>query len=174
MNKNIIVIILILGFIGVVVLLDIPKVQGIFDLKNQIENQQKVLEEKQYLVGIVEKLRDAYDSNKETLNKLEYIVPKEQEVPNLIVQLETIAVKGGLVLREVGFTAEKKDATTQENYESLIVNMNLTGDYAALGRFLSAVEENIRLMDVKSITFTTQSEAASIFNFNVVFKVYYR
>ncbi|MBU4284964.1 type 4a pilus biogenesis protein PilO [Patescibacteria group bacterium] len=174
MTKNIIIIVLILGFIGIVVLLDIPKVQGIFDLKNQIKEQRKVLEGKQYLISIVEKLRDTYENNKENLNKLEYIMPGEQEVPNLIVQLEVIAVKGGLILGEIGFKVEDKNAETNQDYKSLTVNINLVGDYAAFERFLSAVEENIRLMDVESINFIVQSETASLFNFNVVFKVYYQ
>lgn len=175
MTKNIIVIILILGFIGIVVLLDIPKVQNIFDLRNQIENQKKTLEKNQYLIGVVEKLRESYEINKETLNKLEYIVPGEQEVPNLIVQLEAIAAKGGLILGEIGFPTEDKNTVTNQDYKSSTININLTGNYASFERFLSAIEENIRLMDVESITFTpAESEGVSLFNFEVVFKVYYQ
>jgi len=174
MTKNIIIIVLILGFIGIVVLLDIPKVQSIFDLKNQIKEQQKALEGKQYIIGIVEKLRDTYENNKENLNKLEYIMPGEQEIPNLIVQLEAIAAKGGLILGEIGFRAEDKNVATNQDYKSLTVNINLVGDYAAFERFLSTIEENIRLMDVESINFIVQSETTSLFNFNVVFKVYYQ
>jgi Tfp pilus assembly protein PilO len=186
MNKNIIIIVLILSFIGVVVLLDIPMVQGIFDLKNQIKEQQKSLEEKQNLISIVEKLRDTYESNKETLNKLEYIIPGNQEIPNLIVQMEAIAVKGGLILKEINFTTEEKSNTKNQeagsgekqiagDYKSLTVDANLTGDYAAFERFLNTVEENIRLIDIESIIFATESETEiSLFNFNLIFKVYYQ
>lgn len=170
--KNIIIVALILGFIGVVVLLDIPGVQEVLGLKKQIENQKKVLEEKQNLINTVEGLRSEYENNKETLDKLDYIVPGKQEIPNLIVQIEAIAAKGGLVLGEMRFKTEEKSS---EKYNTLIIELSLSGDYASFEKFLSTIEENIRLMDVESITFTSaESEGASLFNFGVIFNAYYQ
>ena len=92
MIKNLVVIILLLGFIAVVIFLDVPKVQGILDSRRKVESQRQVLLEKEELMARVEKLKDKYEKNEESLEKVNYILPSEEEIPNLIVQLEAMTL----------------------------------------------------------------------------------
>lgn len=191
MTKNIIIIILILGFIASVVLLDVPKAQSVLNLRQQIKTQEGKLAEKRDLMNIVEKLTASYKEKQDVLGKLDYIMPSNQDVPNLIVQLEAIANQGGVILQDVNITVgesqkgeskatevrtgETQTGTSTSAYRFLVVDLKLLGDYPAFKNFLQALEENIRLMDIESITFMSKTESATpLFEFEVVLKTYYQ
>lgn len=143
MIRNIIIIIIILGFIAVVVFLDIPGVQSVLARRKEIKNQQQVLLDKQDLLLRVEKLTRLYEENKENVEKTDYILPSSEEIPNLIVQMEALAFEQGLVLGKVAFetsaeqgiTPEGEQKTTQD-YETMNINLELMGTYDGLKVFL--------------------------------------
>lgn len=187
MIKNIIVLILILAFVGVVVFLDMPKVQKILDLRRQIKEEKEKFSEKQILLAKIEKLVQLYEENKENFEKINDVLPFNQDIPNLIVQLEALAFENGLVLEDITLTPTEKETAgrakevrTQEekvskDYQILAVNFKLIGDYLAFKNFLKTVEENMRLMDIISISFSLASgEGVQIFNFDLNLKTYYQ
>lgn len=187
MIKNIIIFILIFGFIGAVVFLDIPGVQEILKTKKQIEIEENLLLERQDLLAKIERLKDDYEENNENFKRVSYILPSTQDIPSLIVQLEALALEGGLILENIEiFTAEQQQISSRrripgqeqvssKNYKILNINLSLTGDYSALKNLLTALEENIRLMDINSIAFSSQStEEIQFFDFNLSLQTYYQ
>lgn len=187
MIKNIIIIILALGFIAVVVFLDVPAVGDILSLRSQIEQQKEIFSDKQILLAKVGELTKLYQENGEVLEKTSYILPSNQDIPNLIVQLEALAFENGLVLEELTISVSEErmvgrvqETRSQEeeapkDYETLGVNFKLIGDYLAFKNFLKAVEENIRLMDINSVNFSAESgEGLQIFNFDISLTTYYQ
>ena len=188
MIKNIVVIILLLGFIAVVIFLDVPKVQEILDLRRKVETQEEALFQKEELMARVEKLKNKYEDNEESLTKVNYILPSEEEIPNLIVQLEAMALEAGLILERIEFhlsqetgqsRAAVRDSTQEvvEDYKTLSINLDLVGGYFAFKNFLELIEENIRLMNIDSISFSPQySEETELllFNFNTILTTYYQ
>lgn len=189
MIKNIIILILILAFIAAVIFLDLPKIQKVLGLRKQIEEQKEVFSEKQILSAKIEKLTKDYEENEEDLKKVSYILPSGQDIANLIVQLEALALDGGLILEKIEFFVPDEPAVSKagelrqqegavaKDYQSLTINLKLIGDYLAFNSFLRAVEENIRLMDISSIDFSTQSMAEGeilFFNFNLKLDTYYQ
>ena len=113
MIKNIVVIILLLGFIAVVIFLDVPKVQEILDLRRKVETQEEALFQKEELMARVEKLKNKYEDNEESLTKVNYILPSEEEIPNLIVQLEAMALEAGLILERIEFFTSQQTRAGQ-------------------------------------------------------------
>jgi Tfp pilus assembly protein PilO len=188
MIRNIIIIITILGFIAVVVFLDIPGVQSVLAKRKEIKDQQQVLLDKQDLLLRVEKLSRLYEENKESVEKTNYILPSSEEIPNLIVQLEALAFEQGLVLGKVDFKTLTKEEITQggeqqqpvQDYQTMNISLQLTGTYDGLKSFLKASEENIRLMDIKSIVFESSAGAEEgqkgpqIFDFSILLNTYYK
>lgn len=186
MLKNIIILILILGFIAIVVFLDMPEIQGILDLRKNIKNEKEMFLEKQETLAKVEKLGEDYKADEENLKKVNYILPSNKDIPNLIVQLEALAFEGGLILENFDLSTTEEKAVskaaeirTQEeiqvkNYQTLVIDLKLIGDYSGLKSFLRAIEENIRLMDIESITLSPQSEESLLFDFEIIIKTYYQ
>lgn len=175
MIKNIIIIILILGFVAVVVFLDVPGVQSVLNLKKDINTQKETFIETQELASKIENLTKSSRENKESVEKTNYILPDSEDIPNLIVQLEALAFEQGLILEKIEFTPIKQESGNIENYQTLSVNMRLIGSYPALKSFLKAVEENMRLMDISSVNFSTPSEESlQIFEFDLSLNTYYQ
>ena len=151
------------------IFLDIPTVQKILDFKKEIKIQNNLFNDKQALLEKVEKLRDSYQTNEETLKKLEYILPDGQDVPNLIVQVEAFAVESGLSLKKIDFLASK-----DKEYQILTINLGLSGSYFAFKSFLKIVEDNIRLMDMQTVNFSPKSGAqTSDIDFEITLRAYY-
>ena len=191
MLKNIIIGIFAVGIICAVFLLDIPKFQSISDLNNILTDKEQNLKDKQDLIARVEKLIDGYNQNQEILKKIDYILPNNSDIPNLIVQIEALAKESGMNLGAVDFKIieEKISGKAQEvrsggtkteatkDYHTMNISISVAGDYAAFKNFLRAIEENIRLMDVQSVNFSSgaaEGAKAGIFEFDINLQTYYK
>jgi Tfp pilus assembly protein PilO len=189
MIKNLITIVIILAFVVVVVFLDIPIVQGVLNSRKDIVSNQNLLSERENFIKTIESLIDKYKNNEEVLKNLDNILPGDSDVPDLLVQIEAMANAGGMVVKDVNITvvddkeaskaaAARTGAVAQEkapsNYKTISIDLTATGDYSALKKFLQAIEENMRLIDVDSISFSGKTQgSSSLFDFNITLMTYY-
>lgn len=189
MIRNIITILLLLVFIGVVVFLDVPKVQEILDLRREVETQQEKLSQKQLLLAKAEELRKKYEENEENLKKVNYILPSGEDVPNLIVQFEALALEAGVALEGIKIyqveeevqsraaAARAAQETAQKDYQTLSANLTLKGSYSSFKNLIELIERNIRLIDITAINISVESieeTETPIFNFDIDLKTYYQ
>jgi Tfp pilus assembly protein PilO len=110
-------------------------------------------------------------------------VPREAEIQNIIAQINNISLQSALTTQSVNFddltvVQPKKDVLVKNNKITRI-DISLMGSYESFKTWLSAIEGNIRLMDVKAISFsgisgTENTKNQGIFNFKVSLDVYYQ
>lgn len=191
MIKNIIIGILILGFIASIIFLDVPWAQKMLNLRKKLANERKSLQEQQDFIAKIEKLTQSYKDNTEVLKNIDYIMTNDVDAPGLIVQLEALAGGSGMLLSNINFalseesigsekakevrSGEIKTEQASKQYNIVNINAKMTGDYLAFNRFLQLVEENLRLLDIESITFAPhQTSGASNFEFDVNLRAYYQ
>jgi Tfp pilus assembly protein PilO len=195
MIKNLIFLFLILGFVAIVIFLDIPAVREVLNLKKTLSEQTEILGGKQEFLIKVEKLIKNYEDNKEDAEKINYVLPSGKEIPNLIVQFEALGAEGGMTIEQIGFSSVEGQATSRatavrtetgggvaqqtgesaKDYKTITVNLKMSGDYYAFKNFLAAAETNIRLMNIETINFTPlSSQDSQLFNFEVTLKTYYQ
>lgn len=196
--KGIITIILLIALVAIVMFLDLPAYNKVGFLRDEIEKYEQFLEEKEELLVKVSQLKQIYESREEEINKVYYVLPSLADIPNLIVQFEALASENGLILGNLGFgkiEATKKtsqviwstvtgeeETTSQDGYENLEISLSLTGSYQSFKSFLRALEYNIRLMDIKSINFSSIEEEGETmgvigiqtYTFSVDLEVYYQ
>lgn len=183
--KNLIIIVLLIAFIAILFLLDWPTYNQNALLRGRVKMFKQALEEKKELVVKVNQLKEIYESHKDELKKVYYVLPFEKDIPNLIVQFEALASENGLILEEIEFAQIKTEAKSskkgegteekkEKDYKELGVSLGLNGTYESFKGFLEALELNVRLMDIKSIKFSFQKEETSIFSFSVDLEVYYQ
>lgn len=172
MKKNIIILILVLAFIGILFLLDWPIYNKFVFLNSEVERYENLLEEEKGLLVKVNQLKEIYESREDELKKVHYSLPAGKEVPNLIIQFEALTSENGLILESLDFTEQESRKTDK----SLSVSLSISGTYQSFESFLEALELNVRLMDVQSIDFSSaETEAgSSIFTFDVKLEVYYQ
>jgi Tfp pilus assembly protein PilO len=188
MIRDIILIILILAFTGVVIFLDVPGVQGVLQIRKDIDAQKQILSDDQLFLAKVEQLSKIYKDNKENIDKIDFIMPLKEDVPNLLVQVEGLVLEQGLILDKLEVTVPAEETAGTVNlaearfkkeapvakYNILNIDLGFIGDYSALKNFLKATEENMRLIDINSISVSPESEASGIFRFDLSLKTYYQ
>lgn len=110
-----------------------------------------------YLNGYLEDLRQLdlrlKKLDQEKIAKFSDILPAEPDLPGLFVQLQAIAEASGLAVGSISF-AETADAAAPVAGQLASLDVSLAvsaGDYGLLKRYLTNLEENMRLLDVVSI-----------------------
>jgi Tfp pilus assembly protein PilO len=181
MKKNIIVLISVLIFVAILFLFDLPAYNKVALFRSEIKNYQNFLKEKEELLVKVNQLKQSYESRKDEIDKIYYVLPFEKDISNLIVQFEALASENGLVLESINFkeSAATTTATGEKivkGYKTLDVSLKAGGNYQSFVAFLGALEFNIRLMDIKSIDFSAAQagEDSSLFIFDISLEVYYQ
>jgi len=182
-NTSIIALILFIAFLGIVFLLDLPAYNKVVFLGDKIAQEKATLVGRQELLAKVEQLKGVYDDYESQLKKVYYILPKNQEIPNLIVQLEALASENGLILEQVDFIKEEskqrsdpeQPQSSSVGYKNINVALKLVGEYPAFTSFLEALEHNVRIADVNSIELSLEKGSeTSGFSYDVKLKVYYQ
>ena len=155
---------------------EIQKV-GVVDYQEKL-NEKKIKENN--LVELEEIFSKYQKLRKDEIEKLDIILPEEINIPSLYIQLEEWAEDIGLVLSEVSI-GEKSASTpssktlgslpTSLGLKSVAISLSVHGidSYEKLKLFLNSIEENIRILDVNSITY---SQTVDIYNLNLT--TYYK
>ncbi|MAF20837.1 MAG: hypothetical protein CMI55_04115 [Parcubacteria group bacterium] len=159
----------------------------------QLEQKVVGLEE---LLAETQQLKEKYQQIEQEASKIALAIPQEEDLPYLLVQFEVLAASNGLLLESIGFsqtdeeakspqqkTSQKTNQSKKTNpfLKSSSVNLSISGSYSAFKNYLVALENNIRSMDVYSISFSPYgySEgfgvlAGDIFDFSLNVVVYYQ
>jgi len=185
MKKNAVILISVVVFFAILFLLVLPTYNKTGLLRGMLKDDTNSLKETEEVFAKANQLKQVYEARKDEINKVYYILPSGSDIPNLIVQLEALASENGLILDKMNFikktlikkiateeTATTPESEPQKEYKTLGVTLSLVGNYNSFKSFLEALELNMRLMDIKSITFSGQKEAVG-FTFNIELEAYY-
>lgn len=156
--KKYIPVLLFFAFILILFILIFPAYNNIRDLRTMIKTKQEVLKNQKEQVQLFQELKQSKE-----LEKLDKILPDNPEIPELMIQLETMASQNNLILKSINFTESQDEITAQ---------IVLAGSYNVLKNYLKALENNLRLMDVVSLNFQAPKES-SFHDFNLIIKAYY-
>lgn len=122
----------------------------------------------------LEKARDALTQKNnsidpENLLKLKKLLPDSVDNIRLILEIEKIGVPYGMALRDVKYDTDKTSnikpgtpvqggaavQTISREYGVWTLGFSTTGTYANFSAFLKDLESNLRIVDIESITFTS-------------------
>lgn len=107
-NLNLIIIVVILGAIGTGFYFLKPRYDAWRNIETQIKGEEMSLANNQKALEDTKKLVKNYEGVKEQLRALSLALPSEKDIPNLLVQLEALAVKNGILMEEVSYSEEIK------------------------------------------------------------------
>jgi hypothetical protein len=113
--------------------------------------------------------------DKKNIDKINFIAPVKQNKEELFTEINYLVSKSQLVLLSVALsgggayqdrgifknTTEKNNQA--EKIESVSVNLSISGtDYSAFKALLDLLENNLRLIDVTSLSFDPKSESTTL------------
>jgi Tfp pilus assembly protein PilO len=144
----------------------------------EIINQQGALDydSKKAELAKMKDLLNVYNGlDKKNIDKINFIAPVKQNKEELFTEINYLVAKSQLVLLSVALSGPVvyqdrgifKNATEKNNQaekiEAVSVNLSISGtDYNTFKTFLDLLENNLRLIDVTSLSFDPKSESTSL------------
>lgn len=162
---------LIAAFIGAGYFVLNPLYAEFKTLNGEIESQLQTLDdERGFLDSLGRSIVAAEEIPESTLMRVDEALPRDIEIPKLLATIAMITEQNNIVLSNIQFTpaekpkeTEKKRRRTSIELVPLGINLTLQSDgYQATRKFLEDLEENVRVLDVKTITVTGNEQDGSL------------
>ena len=160
-----------------------PIYKQVKDLKIKYAQYQDVLDKSAELLRQRKTLQDKYDSfSKEDINRLNKLLPDTVDNVRLIIDMDEIAKRYGLTIKNVRLDDTKADKTGAKDsintitggeakYGMIPMGFSVTADYNSFLSFLEDLESSLRIVDVTNIGL--KPGANNIYSFDVSLKTYW-
>ncbi len=197
-KKNIIGLISFIISLALIFIFILPLFSSVKVMYLDLDQKRQQIEKLKELLDKVKKMEQSYGSVSEEVEKVLLTLPEEKDLPQLLVQFEKLALNNGLLLESIEFgeisKKEKKDfirdiedrSELNESKKILFtfpnsfISLQIVGSYSAFINYISALEKNVRSMDIYSIKFASGNTMrnlfgnSGIFEFNLGINVYYK
>jgi len=189
MNKQSFNFLIILAVLAMVVWFFIyPAWQGVAQSRQDLIFWQKKIVEIEEARQKYFEFKTEYELLRAEETKIMNALPEEGDLPGLLVQLEALASRNGLILNSINFiypeksiqsampaygydgeesaaisaSGSKAQSSSLANAKTLTIDIGLSGNFTALRNFLREIENNLRLTDVDNISFSSASAGQEI------------
>lgn len=155
-----------------------PLYESILSEREQVVSYNEALDNSKSLEAERDKLTQKYNSfNADDLSKLQKLLPDNVDNIRLILEIEKIASPYGMVLKDVKYATTSKDTTAQgsqtasttqtvksssgKDYGVWDLEFSTQGTYNNFINFVKDIENNLRIVDISSVDFSSSSVSGS-------------
>ncbi|MBI2627977.1 MAG: type 4a pilus biogenesis protein PilO [Candidatus Niyogibacteria bacterium] len=178
--KQIIIAIIFIGAAGGIFFgWSVPITENIKNLSKDIKDLEGVLSRFYDLRKFKNELMGVYNSiSARDYNRILEIVPLAAGEGNLVVEFGNLAKENNLLLKKIdvkyAVESEKKAVVIKEKlpYETASISLSLDGSYNSLKSFLSKLENSLRIIDIKTLSFN--AGANDSYEFNISAQAYFQ
>ncbi|MFH1608469.1 MAG: hypothetical protein ABH951_00415 [Patescibacteria group bacterium] len=147
-------------------------------LKAQVASYNEALNNSKSLEAERDKLTEKYNNiDKNNLNKLEKMLPDNVDNIRLILEIEKLSLPYGMLLKDVKYDTKSEDEKTTTNnvvvqsrnnialqednkdYGSWDLEFSTQGSYFDFLNFVKDIEKNLRIVDITSVQFSSNTGA---------------
>jgi Tfp pilus assembly protein PilO len=147
-----------------------PTFSTIANLQKQIDDNNFVQQKLQQKINNLAVLQEKYSSLQPDLSIVYDAIPKTTMVPIFIAEVQAIAKNSSLTITSLQ-TAEVKLSNQTPNNSSFNFTITANGTYQNMVKFLDTISHFQRIVAIKDITISTQSNALMLnFQGTVYFK----
>jgi len=169
-----------------------PMYKEIINTKTQIVSYNEALNNSKSLENERDKLTKKYNSiDPVNLEKLSKLLPDSVDNIRLILEIEKLALPYGMVLKDVRYdtTSGNKtksaipggtlSAVRQKNYGTWDLEFSIQGTYFNFVSFIKDLENNLRVVDVASVDFSSNVTSginptlSESYKYNIKIKTYW-
>ncbi|MBP9822180.1 MAG: type 4a pilus biogenesis protein PilO [Candidatus Pacebacteria bacterium] len=148
-----------------------PAYDGIKAKREAVTQRDARIADQQAILDNIKALSDQYSQKADVIKRFQQVVPAMKSAPELISSIQALATQNGLQLANMNLGGGPDQNTTQ--YQEQPINLSLAGNYSSFKTFLISLEQNIRLIDILSISASPASDNSTIINFQITGKAYY-
>ena len=167
-----------------------PIYQDISALRAEVSAYDQALTNSKALESERDKLTQKYNSiGSENLDRLAKLLPESVDNIRLILEIEKLAVPYGMSLKDVKYDAVKTDAqgavvspgqgspqNTRKDYGVWNLEFSTEGKYQNFMSFLEDIENNLRVVDVISVGFSSNQgfgTGSDVYKYTFKIKTYW-
>ena len=159
-----------------------PQIAHINELRAQLAEYQNTLNETKDLKVKRDALLASYGSiSSDDTAKLKKIIPENFDSVSLVSDINSIASKNGMVLKNVKISEQKTDETNSPagapvavGYKTASLNFGVSGSYSQFNGFVKDLESSLKLLDVKSVTLKeSQKPGVDIYDYSFDVNTYF-
>lgn len=169
--------ILILISVGLFYTVITPQKAKIAALNAQADEYSAVLDSVEELQNSRDMLMDKFQSLPAAdIEKLTKILPDHVDNVRLALDIDGIAARYGISIRSIQTETENPndllgDVNTSPYYDKVTVSFDFISNYQNFRRFLADLEQSLRLVDVKSVSFL--STDTGLYDYKISFDTYW-
>jgi len=142
-----------------------PRMERIKQLDRDIEITAEKIAEGKRIAARLEPLKKEYAALREKLAFLEVMLPKEKEIPDLLVMIQDTLTEFNVDF--TNFTPQKISWEKDKIYGNMPISMDLNASYFDLIAYLDRIEHLPRVVDAKSLRLTKSGNEIDTLNINL-------
>lgn len=179
MIKTLLLPILLIGSaVAGVFMYTLPEIEALSLKRSEKAAYQNALNQAREILDLKQELMVQYETfSPEDRLKLQKLLPDNPDAIGAIIETNTVAGENGVVLTSVADNPTARDESAPLNRVSTVnTTYDLTADYASFVTFLKAIERSLRVTDVSSLTFDTESggeSSGNLLNFSLDANTYW-
>src|SRR3989338_4066211 len=195
MTRLILPIVLIGAAIGLFMIFTDPLYKQVKTLATERDNYNAALSNSKEILKERDVLVEKYNSFPAAeVAKLDKLLPNNVDNIRLIIELETLGLRNGLILKDakvesvsdgkiqtlskekenVTPSAENPPAPSSSIYNSMDISFSIEGSYQNFLKFVGDLDKSLRIVDVQSVTFSSLSDKdASSYLYNFKIRTYW-
>ncbi len=144
----------------------------------KLEERKAYLDERTKIIERIEQLQEEVKSWQEQVDRLDLALPTDPRLASILFQFQNFSTDSGLVMKNFGHS-EGPD-TDFSGAQSVLIGLNLMGNYSSIKAFMKKIEKNLRIINIKNINFSAEireaekgKEAEQLFPINFNAKLFY-
>ncbi|GEM_PF-4989934 len=194
MPRILLTLILFLGAIGGAIFYVLPQSNIYMALRSDTGALDRISQELDGAGETRDLLRDKIKSvSKADLERVELALPKGSGMEGLIRVIDYYGVQNGVLVKSIALAEQEgeraaqpgadlsvprpggaPEAAVDKSRKEMAIMLEGAGSYDNMKRFLDALEKNIRIIDVESVTFPAMQSPAETIKFSIKAKTYYQ
>ncbi len=150
-----------------------PTYQQVKGLQAEAASYDQALNNSKELQKVRDALLAKYNTfSNESLDRLEKLLPDAVDNVRLVLDIDHISSKYGMILRNVRVTEAPKDSKNSfgpdtRNFGSVILTFSVSSSYENLVPFIIDLEQSLRLVDITSIAFKATDKNFSDYEISI-------
>jgi Tfp pilus assembly protein PilO len=178
MSRSTISIILIIISVAAYFTIINPEYKNIGVLQGEKEEFNVALDRARELQKIRDELNDKFNAfTRNELDKLEKILPDNVDNVRLILDLDGIASKYDMTIKNVSLVENQVAISgVQESSEigEISLSFSVGSPYGEFKRFIRDLEQSLRIVDIQKLSFNSDSDGGEgSMNYNITIKTYW-
>ncbi|MCK5021628.1 MAG: type 4a pilus biogenesis protein PilO [Candidatus Pacebacteria bacterium] len=153
-----------------------PVYQSVSDLKDENSQYDEALNKSKELRSVRDSLLSKYNTFlAKDLDRLKKFLPDNVDNVRLIMEIDSMASKYGVVIRKVDIdkSASNSDilGPNTEDFNTINLDFSIEASYRDFVKFLTDLTNNLRIVDIKSLSF--RSSSFGLYKYNLGVKTYW-